>query len=124
MGQSMRYLMVLQAATFAVAALIHAGALVAGYEHPQARVAESLIASVLLVGAAVIWVRPGWTRRVALSAQGFALVGTLVGIFTIVVGIGPRSVPDIVYHVLIVVVLAWGLRVAARMGPDAVGPGR
>jgi steroid 5-alpha reductase family enzyme len=115
MGQSIRYLMLFEAATFAVAALIHAGALTAGYQHPQARIAESVIASVLLVGTAAIWVRPAWTRRVALGAQGFALVGTLVGIFTIIVGIGPQSVPDIVYHVLIVLVLAWGLRLAGRV---------
>jgi hypothetical protein len=48
-----------------------------------------------------------------LAAQGFALFWTLVGIVTIAVGIGPRTAPDIVYHIGIVGVLVWGL-VAAR----------
>ncbi len=34
--------------------------------------------------------------------------------FTIVVGVGPRTVPDIAYHVAIVAVLVWGLVVAKR----------
>jgi hypothetical protein len=38
----------------------------------------------------------------------------LVGIFTIAIGIGPRSVADVVYHIGIVIVLLSGLVVAAR----------
>jgi hypothetical protein len=49
-----------------------------------------------------------------LAAQGFALLGTLVGIFTIVVGVGPRSVLDIIDHVAIVAVLVRGLVVSWR----------
>jgi len=45
------------------------------------------------------------------------LLGTLVGIFTIAIGVGPRTVPDIVYHVTIVIVLVSGLVVAARRPP-------
>lgn len=32
---------------------------------------------------------------------GFALLGTFVGVFTIAIGIGPRTVPDIVFHSLL-----------------------
>ncbi len=53
-------------------------------------------------------------REVGLAAQAFALLGTLVGIFTIAIGIGPRTVPDLVYHATIVGVLVWGLTVAAQ----------
>jgi hypothetical protein len=60
------------------------------------------------------FIRPAWTRWVGLAAQGFALLGTLVGIFTIAIGVGPRTVPDVVYHAVIVVVLVWGLIVTAR----------
>jgi hypothetical protein len=41
-------------------------------------------------------------------------LGTLVGIFTIIVGVGPRSVPDVVYHIVMVLVLVWGLRAVAH----------
>jgi branched-subunit amino acid permease len=46
--------------------------------------------------------------------QGFALLATCVGLFTIAVGVGPRTVPDVAYHVAIVIVLLWGLMVARR----------
>jgi hypothetical protein len=107
--RKIRILMLFEAATFVAASLIHSGVMVAGYEHQQARIAEGVIAIVLLVGGALTWIRPAWTRQAGLAAQGFALLGTLVGIFTIIVGVGPRTVPDIAYHLAIVVVLIWGL---------------
>jgi hypothetical protein len=111
-ANTLRLFMLVEAATFIVAAAIHGGRLVVGYEHREARIAETVIAFVLLAGAALTWSRPGSARAAGLVAQGFALLGTLVGIFTIVIGIGPRSVLDIVYHAAIVGVLAWGLAVA------------
>lgn len=87
----------------------------------EARIAESVIGVVLLVGLALTWIRPRATHRFGLVAQGFALFATLVGIFTIVIGIGPRTVPDIVYHIGIVVVLVLGLVKATRL-PSGDGP--
>jgi hypothetical protein len=55
-----------------------------------------------------------WTRRVGLAAQAFALVGTLIGVFTITIGVGPRTLPDVAYHFAIMAVLIWGLVVAVR----------
>jgi hypothetical protein len=72
----------------------------------------------------VSWIHPAWTRRVGLVGQGFALLGTLVGAFTIVVGVGPRTVPDVVYHVGIIAVLALGVRMAARWRVDETGEQR
>jgi hypothetical protein len=109
-----RLFLLVEAFSFATASMIHAGKLVQGYEHPQARIAEAVIALVLLAGWALTWIRPERLRAVGLAVQGFALLGTLVGVFTIAVGVGPRTVPDIVYHIGIVIVLVWGLRVAAR----------
>jgi hypothetical protein len=106
--------MVLEALTFLAAAAIHAGFLVSGYEHREARNAETVIAAVLLAGAAFASI-PRWTRRAALAAQGFALALTCVGIGTIIAGIGPRSFADILYHIAIVAVLIYGLVTAARM---------
>src|SRR4029453_6148265 len=107
-----RLFMLVEAATFIVAAWIHAGLLMAGYEHREARIAENVIAVVLLAGATLTWIRPTWARAPGLAAQGFALCGAVVGIFTITIGIGPRSALDIVYHVAIVAVLVLGLIVA------------
>jgi hypothetical protein len=73
---------------------------------------------VLLVGATLTWIRPAWTRPVGIAAQGFALFGTLVGVFTIAIGVGPRTAPDVAYHIGIVVVLVWGLVFAARAPSD------
>lgn len=69
---------------------------------------------VLLVGWASTWIRPIWTRRLGLAAQGFALLGALVGVFTIVVGVGPRTTPDVAYHIGILALLVWGLILTAR----------
>lgn len=117
MTRTIRLFMLVEAAAFVAAALIHSGALLAGYEHRRACIAESVIAAVLLAGLASSWIRPAWTRTVGTAAQGFALLGTLVGLFTIAIGVGPRTVPDLAYHATIIVVLAWGLVVAARARP-------
>lgn len=119
MTRRTRLLLLVEAATFVVAALVHAGLLIQGYQHPEARIAESVIAVVLLLGLALTWIRPAWTGGAGLLAQAFALLATLVGIFTIIVGVGPRTVPDVAYHVAIVVLLAYGLTVAARARPGA-----
>ncbi|HEX7049058.1 MAG TPA: hypothetical protein VF188_02510 [Longimicrobiales bacterium] len=112
--RTIRRFLLIQAVIFLAAALVHAGVLVRGYEHRAARIAESVIAAVLFLGLLASWLRPAWTRAAGVVAQGFALLGTCVGLFTIAVGVGPRTVPDVAYHVAIIVVLAWGLGVAWR----------
>jgi len=114
MTQAIRRFMLFEAATFVVAALIHFGVLAHGFEHQRAGIAESVIAAVLLTG--FIWsvASRRSSRLIGLIAQGFALLGTLVGVFTIAIGVGPRTVPDVAYHAIIVIVLLSGLVVAAR----------
>ena len=73
-----------------------------------------MIGIVLLLGLAFTWMRPAAARKTGLAAQGFALFGTLIGIFTIIVGVGPRTIPDIVYHIVIVTVLIAGLVITTR----------
>jgi hypothetical protein len=111
---TIRLFLSLEAAAFFVAALIHAGYLVPGYEHHAARIAESVLGLVLVAGLASSLLRPALTSTAGPVAQGFALLGTLVGVFTIIVGVGPRSVADVLYHVAMVAVLVWGLTAAAR----------
>ncbi len=116
MRREIRVLLFFEAATFVFASLIHSGVLITGYEHHKARIAEGVIAVVLLLAAISIWIRPEWTRKAGLAAQAFAFLGTLIGVFTVVIGIGPYTVPDIVYHLAIVTVLVWGLILTDRMG--------
>jgi hypothetical protein len=122
MSQTIRRFLLLQGVSFVIAASFHSGALVDGYEHREAAIAESIIAVVLLVGFGLTWVWPSRTRLIGIVAQAFALLGTSVGVFVIAIGVGPRTVPDIVYHVAIVVALIWGLVVAARAPADVTRP--
>lgn len=64
--------LIVEAASFVLASLVHSGRLVHGYEHPEAGTAEGVIALVLLSGLALTWLRSAWLRGAALAAQGFA----------------------------------------------------
>lgn len=114
MPHRLRWYLAVAATTFAVAALVHRGILLRGYQHPRAFIAESIIAAVLFAGLIVSLVVPRWTRIAALVALGFALLGIIAGLIAITAGVGPQSTPDLVYHILIVLLLAAGLAEAAR----------
>ena len=114
MTRTIRLFLLLEAAAFVAAASVHFSLVIAGYEHRKAGVAESVIAAVLILALAVTSLGRTWTRRVGLAAQAFALVGTLIGVFTIMIGVGPRTLPDVAYHFAIMAVLIWGLVVAVR----------
>ncbi|HEY7612624.1 MAG TPA: hypothetical protein VH764_06510 [Gemmatimonadales bacterium] len=118
MGTIRRYLIV-EALAFLAAALVHSGYLVPGYEHRAARIAETVLALALLAGLAVGMARPVSARTAGLAAQAFALLGTLVGIFTMIVGVGPQSTPDVIYHLGMVALLGWGLAKIARVPAEA-----
>jgi hypothetical protein len=70
----------LEAAVFIAAALIHFGVVMDGYNDQEAGTAESVLAIVLLAGLLTSLLRPDWTRRAGILVQGFALVGTFVGL--------------------------------------------
>jgi hypothetical protein len=112
--QAIRLFVLLEGVAFVAAALIHFGVLFNGYEHQRAGTAESVIGTVLLLGWVSTLVHPRSTRAIGLAVQAFALLGTLVGIFTIAIGVGPRTGPDIAYHLVMVLVLVSGLAVAGR----------
>ncbi len=114
MKTTIRLFLLVEGATFLAAGLIHRGVLITGYAHQQASIAETSIALVLLVGFGLTWIWPAQTRLIGLVAQAFALLGTLVGVFTIAIGVGPRTIPDVAYHLTILAALAWGLLIAAR----------
>lgn len=102
---------------FALAALVHAGVLLNGYEHRKAMIAESVIAVVLAAGLAASLAAPAWSRRIGLGVQAFALLGTFVGLFTIAVGVGPQSTFDLLLHGAFIIVLVAGLTAVARSVP-------
>jgi hypothetical protein len=114
MTRAIRVFLLLQAAAFAAAASVHFGVVMHGFEHLKAGIAESVIGTVLLIALIVTWLMPAKTRTIGLGAQGFALLGTLVGVFTIIIGVGPRTAPDVVYHVAMICVLVAGLIVARK----------
>lgn len=44
-----------------------------------------------------------------MRAQIFALLGTMVGVFTMIAGVGPQTAPDAAFHIGVLAFLAWGL---------------
>ena len=114
--QTVRAFLLIEAMAFIIAGAIHSGIFVAIDTHYEAATAESIIGTVLLIGFGLTWVWPAQTRLIGLVAQTFAACGTLVGLFTIAVGVGPRSVGDIAFHLGILALLGWGLVVTARSG--------
>jgi len=111
---SIRLLLFGEAIVFLIAAFVHTGLWIDGYRHREARIAESVLAGALYVGLGLSWWRPLWARTAGLAVQGFVLVGTLIGMLTIVVGVGPQTIPDILYHLGMVGLLSWGLLYTIR----------
>lgn len=114
--QTVRAFLLIEAVAFLVAGAIHSGMFVAIATHYQAATAESIIGVVLLVSFGLTWVWSSQARLIGLLAQAFAAFGTMVGLFTIAVGVGPRSVGDIAFHLAVLAVLGWGIVVTARSG--------
>jgi hypothetical protein len=100
---------------FAAASLVHAGVPLGGYEHSRAMIAEGVLATVLLLGLTAVWVHPRSAPSIAVGVQVFALLGTVVGAFTIAIGVGPQTRADAVYHGILLLVLALGVVRAVRM---------
>lgn len=105
-----------EAAAFAVASLIHGGHVIPGYGHESAHIAEAVLAAILFGGLAITAGAPEYSRRVSLITQGAALLGTLLGLVMIAVGVGPATVPDVIYHIAMLALLAWGLQYTRSAG--------
>src|ERR671923_1413949 len=99
MNRTIQFFVSLESAAFIGAALVHFGFFSKGYEHTKAGIAETVIGTVLALGLIILLIRPRLTRFAGLVVQGFAFLGTLIGGFTIIIGVGPRTIPDVLYHV-------------------------
>lgn len=105
-------ILAVQTALFAAASLVHAGILASGFEHARAMIAEGVIGAVLALGLLALLIWPARGPIIALAAQGFALLGTLVGAFTIAIGVGPQTRGDAAFHVVLLLVLLAGMLAA------------
>jgi hypothetical protein len=119
--RAIRTFLIVLIALFAFAALTHSGIVMSGHRHRPAATAETVIGVVLLMGLLAGLIRPAAIRAIAITVQAFALLGTGVGIFTIIVGIGPRSTLDVVFHSCMAIALIAGLVVALKASPPATG---
>jgi hypothetical protein len=116
-NRTARALLLAEATAFGLAASIHFGAFLDGDAHRRAGIAETVISAALLSGAALtLGASRDRTRRVFVGAQTFATLGVCVGLFTIAIGVGPRTAPDVIYHAAIVTTLIAGLAYARRAG--------
>jgi hypothetical protein len=102
------------AVLFFAAALFHSGLAGDGYDHREALIAESIIGAVLLAGWIASRLAPQRTRTLAIGALAFGLLGTSIGLVTIIIGIGPRTLPDLILHGAMILLLVTGLITAVR----------
>lgn len=113
-------LMIVEAATLAVASALHLSGSVHGRSAPfdpdRAGVAEAIIGAVLVAAAFVMFRAPARARTVGIAATGFAIAGFLLGLsFTARGG----HLPDVAYHLTMLPVLIGGLIVLLRTGSKA-----
>ena len=106
--------LLIEGLAFLFASSIHLGVISSGYGHRRAGTAEGIIGLVLLAGLLLTYLKPSSARTIGLAALGFALFGTLVGLFTIAVGVGPRTAPDLLFHAFLISSLPAALFITAR----------
>ncbi|MBY5409038.1 hypothetical protein HFO98_11270 [Rhizobium leguminosarum] len=109
MRSAVAILLLIETSLYAIASLTHAGFILEGHEHRQAMIAEAVISAVLLLGLISLGLDRPWSLTAAIFAQSFALLGTLVGAFTIAVGVGPQTTLDYITHAVMILLLITGL---------------
>ena len=116
-------LMVLEAVTFLLAAMLHLGIqFPLGFSEPQiipATVVEGLCGIFLAVGAYAVFVRKSWAWQGAVAAHVFAVAGVLLGITALALGAGPSTQVNTIYHRTILVVLVLVLALLLTPGARA-----
>jgi len=117
--------MMIEAASLAVASAVHLSGHVSGRGEPfdagHAGIAEAIIGAVLLCAAVAMLRTTRPARTIGLAASGFATAGFLFGLSITARG---GHWPDIAYHLAVLPVLIASLVVLARSAPRRgwVGP--
>src|SRR5947209_4764582 len=111
---TVRSFLLLQIAMLLSMVSIHFGLLIGGYRHRSAGTAELVIAAVLIAAVLLPWMPAPWSRRPATAAQSFGILGVLVGLSTIAIGIGPRTMLDFTLNVALLLTLIVGLAITLR----------
>ena len=106
---TIRGFLLLQIVIFLSMITIHFGLLIGGYSHRGAGAAESVITAILVAGLLLTWMPPLWSRRAASAAQSIGILGVLLGLFTIALGIGPRTILDLAVNGVLLLALIAGL---------------
>ena len=116
-------LIVVEAITFLLAALLHLGVrFPLGFSEPRiipAAIVEGLCAILLAVSAYAVFAHKTWAWRVAIAAHAFAVAGVLLGITALALGLGPSTVANTIYHRVILAVLVVVLALLATPGARA-----
>jgi hypothetical protein len=100
-------LMIGEAVTFLLAALLHLG-LPLGLSEPRiipAAIVEGLCGLFLVVSTYAVFAHARWAWGAALAANLFAVAGVLLGITALALGAGPSTEANTIYHRVILVVL-------------------
>jgi len=100
-------LMVGEALTFLLAALLHLG-IPLGFSEPRiipAAIVEGLCGLFLAGSTYAVFARTRLAWGVALTAHLFAVAGVLLGIIALALGVGPSTVANTIYHRVILGVL-------------------
>jgi hypothetical protein len=93
-------LMIFEAATLAIASVLHLAA--GGIKLDGAGVPEAIICAVLVAGAASLWGLGSGGRSVAVGATSFAIFGFIVGLASTITG---GSAFDLGYHLIMLPIL-------------------
>jgi hypothetical protein len=103
-------LMLLEAATLAIASIVHFGIVIRlGFmtlddPFPGARIPEAVVAFVIALGALSLLTRWAAASWLPLAATIFGIIGVLVGIRFTLMGVGSRP-GDLIYHGLLLAAL-------------------
>jgi hypothetical protein len=106
---TVRGFLLVEIAIFLLLTSIHFDLLISGYRHRDAGATEVLIAAVMVAGLLLTWTPPPWNRCAAATAQYVGTLGALVGLFTVVLGTGHRTVLGLTLNGVLLLVLIAGL---------------
>ncbi|HVB60875.1 MAG TPA: hypothetical protein VNE61_06735, partial [Ktedonobacteraceae bacterium] len=102
-------LIVVEAVSFLVASLLHAGVQfplgIAEPRNEAAAIVEGLCGIFLAASAIVVFARAAWAWGVAVAAHVFSIAGVLLGIAAVSRGGAPGDEANAIYHPIILVVL-------------------